>query len=145
MNHSIYMHGSGEHAKIEVLRGSNRVQLDVPLTEKPHKADNLVDLADPVKNLVRRLGILGVELNLDLARTLPDLRIPTGVIVAAKTLTATDGEVPLETGDVIHAINGTTITSVAGLRAALDKVKPGDAVALLVERFDQLIFVAFVL
>ena len=145
VNHSLYMHASGEHAKIEVLRGSNRVQLDVPLTEKPHKADSLIDLVDPVKNVVRRLGILGIELNLDLARSLPDLRIPTGVIVAAKTLSAADGEVQLETGDVIHAINGTTVTTVVGLRAALDKLKPGDAVALLVERYNQLIFVSFVL
>src|ERR1700680_2933724 len=45
VNHSLYLHGSGEHTKIEVLRGSNHVQLDVPLTEKAHKADSLVDLA----------------------------------------------------------------------------------------------------
>jgi serine protease Do len=144
-NHNLYLHGSGEHAKIEVLRGSNRVQLDVPLIERPHKADSLVDTADPVKNLIRLLGILGIELNLDLARDLPALRIPTGVIVAAKTLGAADGEVPLETGDVIHAINGTTITTLAELRDALAKLKPGDAVALLVERYTQLIYVSFLL
>jgi serine protease Do len=144
-NHSLYLHGSGERAKIEVLRGSSRVQLDVPLVERPHKADSLVDTADPIKNLIRPLGILGIELNLDLARDLPDLRIPTGVIVAAKTLGAADGEVPLETGDVIHALNGTTITTLAGLRDALAKLKPGDAVALRLERYTQLIYVSFLL
>ena len=143
--HSLYLHGSGERAKIEVLRGSDRLQLEVPLVERPHKADSLVDIADPVKNLVRPLGILGIELNLDLARDLPDLRIPTGVVVAAKTLGAADGEVPLQTGDVIHALNGTTITNLAGLRDGLEKLKPGDAVALLVERYTQLIYVSFLL
>lgn len=141
--HSLYLHASGERAKIEVLRGANRVQLDVPLVERPHKADSLVDSADPVKNLVGPLGILGIELNLDLARDLPELRIPTGVIVAAKTLGAEDGEVPLQTGDVIHALNGTSITTLAGLRDGLAKLKPGDAVALLIERFGQLIYVSF--
>ncbi len=141
--HSLYLHGGGERAKIEVLRGSDRVQLDVPLVERPHQVDSLAGMADPVNNLVRHLGILGIELNPDLAKDLPDLRIPTGVIIAAKTLGATDGEVPLVTGDVIHSLNGTTITSMAGLREGLAKLKTGDAVALLVERNAQLIFVSF--
>ena len=142
---SLYLHGSGESAKIEVLRGSDRLPLAIPLMERPHKADSLVDLANPATSLVRRLGILGVDLNLDMARNFPDLRIPTGVVVAAKTLGTTDGEVPLDVGDVIHALNGTTITDLAGLRAGLDKLKPGDAVALLVERYTQLIYVSFLL
>lgn len=82
-------------------------------------------------------------IDLDLARSLPDLRIPTGVIVAARTLGEGTGEIPLQTGDVIHALNGTPITSVAGLRDALAKLMPGYAVALLVERYGQLIYVSF--
>ena len=140
--HSLYMHGSGERVNLEVLRGRNQLQLQVPLVDRPHKADRFTDMAEPEKNLVRRLGILGIELNLDLARSLPDLRIPTGVIVAARTLGAEE-EIPLQTGDVIHALNGTPITSLAGLREALNKLKAGDAVALLVERDGQLIFVPF--
>ncbi len=54
-------------------------------------------------------------------------------------------EIPIQTGDVIHGINGTTITTLAGLRAALDNLKVGDAVALLVERYGQLIYVSFLL
>ena len=142
--HSLYMHGAGERVSLLVLRGSDQLQLKIPLIEQPHKTDNLTDLADPEKNLVRRLGILGIELNLDLAQSLPDLRIPTGVIVAARTLGA-EQEVPLQSGDVIHALNGTTITTLAGLREGLTKLKPGDAVALLIERFGQLQYVSFVL
>jgi S1-C subfamily serine protease len=76
---------------------------------------------------------------------LPDLRIPSGVIVAAKTSGAGAGEVPLQTGDVIHGLNGTTLTSMADLRSGLAKLMPGDAVALLIERYGQIIYVAFVL
>ena len=141
---SLYMHTAGERVKFSVLRGSDELQLDVPLIDRPHKTDSLVDQVDPEKNLVRRLGILGVELDLDLAQSLPDLRIPSGIIVAAKTLGAT-GEIPIQTGDVIHGVNGATITTLADLRGALDKVKAGDAVALLVERFGQLIYVSFLL
>ena len=142
-SHSLNLHKAGEHANLVVLRGTGRVQLDIPLAEKPHKADSLVDMADPDKNLVRPLSILGIELTLDLARTLPDLRIPTGVIVAARTLGARTAEIPLQTGDVIHALNGTTITTLDGLRAALANQKPGTAIVLQIERYGQLFFVSF--
>ena len=114
--------------KLEVLRGSDRLQLDVSLAERPHKVDSLVDSVDPVKNLVLASRHSGIELNPDLAHSLPDLRIPSGIIVAAKTLGAGTTEVPLQTGDVIHGLNGTTVTSMADLREGLAKLAPGDAV-----------------
>jgi serine protease Do len=140
---NLYMHDAGDRTKVEVLRGSEKVQLDISLEDQPHKVDSLVDLTDPVKNLVRRLGILAIELNVDLAHSLPDLRIPSGVIVAAKTYESGAGEIPLQTGDVIHGLNGTTITSIADLRQGLDKLKPGDAIVLLIERYSQLQYVSF--
>jgi serine protease Do len=142
-SHSLNLHKAGEHAKLVVLRGTDHVQLDIPLAEKPHKADSLVDMADPDKNLVRPLSILGIELTIDLAQTLPDLRIPTGVIVAARTLGARTAEIPLQTGDVIHALNGTTITTLDGLRAALANQRAGTAIVLQIERYGQLFFVSF--
>jgi serine protease Do len=141
---SLYMHNGGERVKFSVLRGSDELQLDVALIDRPHQTDSLIDRVDPEKNLVRRLGILGVELDLDLAQSLPDLRIPSGIIVAGKTAGASE-EIPIQTGDVIHGINGTTITTLADLRAALDNLKLGDAVALQVERYGQLIYVSFLL
>jgi serine protease Do len=141
--HSLYLHKSGEQAKIDVLRGSDRVHLQIPLAERPHKEDSLANIADPAKNLVRPLSVLGVELTLDLAHSLPDLRIPTGVIVAARTLGSGTVEIPLQTGDVIHGVNGTTITTLDGLRDALAKPEPGDSVVLQVERYGQLIYVSF--
>jgi serine protease Do len=140
---SLYLHQSGESAKVEVMRGQDLVQLNIPLVERPHKEDSLVDIADPAKNLVRPLNILGIELTLDLARSMPNLRIPTGVIVAARTLGSGTAEIPLQTGDVIHAMNGIPITTLGGLREALAKQKPGDAMALHIERFGQLIYISF--
>lgn len=140
---TLYMHKTGERAHVEILRGSDRLQLDILLVERPHKEDSLADLADPIKNLVRPLDILGIELSLDLAHSLPDLRIPTGVIVAARTLGARTGEIPLQTGDVIHGLNGAPITTIDGLRQALAALKPGQPVALQIERHEQIFFVSF--
>ena len=143
LGQSLYMHGSGERVKFGVLRGTARLQLDISLAERPHKVDSLVDTVDPVKNLVPHLAIIGIELNPDLAHSLPDLRIPSGIIVAAKTLGAGSGEVPLQTGDVIHGLNGTTMASLADLRGGLAKLAPGDPVVLWIERYGQLIYVSF--
>lgn len=140
---SLYLHKTGDQAALEILRGADRLKIGVGLAERPHKEDSLVDLADPVKNLVRPLDILGVELTLELAHSLPDLRIPTGVIVAARTLGTRTGEIPLQTGDVIHGLNGNPITSLDGLRAALAAIKLGEPVALQIERHEQIFYVSF--
>jgi serine protease Do len=140
---SLYLHKTGDQAALEILRGADRLKINVGLAERPHKEDSLVDLADPVKNLVRPLDILGVELTLELAHSLPDLRIPTGVIVAARTLGTRTGEIPLQTGDVIHGLNGNPIPSLDGLRAALAAIKLGEPVALQIERHEQIFYVSF--
>jgi serine protease Do len=140
---TLYMHKSGEHARLEILRGADHVRLEVPLVERPHKEDTFADIADPVKNLVRPLNILGVELTVELAQALPDLRIPTGVIVAARTLGTRTGEISLQTADVIHGINGTPVTTLEGLRSELAKIRPGEAVALQIERHGQIFYVSF--
>jgi serine protease Do len=140
---TLYQHEAGEHATLEILRGSDHTKVDIPLMDRPHKEDSLADLADPVKNLVRPLDILGVEITLELAQALPDLRIPTGIIVAARTLGTRTGEIPLQTGDVIHGLNGKPIAKLEELRAALMAVKPGGPVALQIERHAQIIYVSF--
>jgi serine protease Do len=141
--HSLYQHQSGERIKVEVLRGSSRLSLDIPLVDRPRKEESLGDLADPTKNLVRSLSILGVELDFDLVRTLPALRIPSGVVVAARTLGSATGQVPLQTGDIIHRVNGTMIITLDELRAAMAARQPGDAVVLQIERNGQLMYVTF--
>jgi S1-C subfamily serine protease len=55
------------------------------------------------------------------------------VLVVAR-LDRTDVEPELVAGDVIRSVNAISITSVAQLRTLLDSFKPGDAVALQVER-----------
>jgi serine protease Do len=68
--------------------------------------------------------------------------VDTGVIVAARAADATQ-ETGLKAGDVIHALNGTKIDSLDGLRTAVGRLKPGDAVALQIERDEILMYVSF--
>jgi serine protease Do len=139
--YGLFIHGPGDHVKLNVLRGKNRMSFDIPVAEGPHDVDHLVDLADPEKNMVRKLGILGIEIDSKIAAMLPELRIPSGVIVAARAAGQVAPGNSLATGDVIHGINGSPITSLLGLRTGLDNLKPESPAVLQVERNGQLIFI----
>ncbi len=49
----------------------------------------------------------------------------------------------LQTGDIIHQLNGKTIDSVEDLRSATNDLKPGVPVAMQVERDGGLLYVTF--
>ena len=102
----------------------------------------MFDLVDPAKNLVPELGILGLEIDNQISKMFPELRRGSGVIVVARAATA-GPDSGLQSGDVIHAVNGVTVLSLDTLRSTLDKLKPGDPVAMQVERQEKLMYLAF--
>jgi len=139
----MFMLHAGDQAKIDVLRGSERIPLEVPVIQRPHNVDRLADLVDPEKNLVSKLGILGIEINKTTAPLLPDMREPSGVIVAAKVAGLGGQENSLAAGDIIHGVNGTPVISLDFLRSKLDDIKPGTPVVLQIEREGELMYAAF--
>jgi serine protease Do len=138
----LFMRRGGEHINLGILRGSERRTFDVAVVELPHDFDRLADLADPDKSLVSKLGIVGVEIDPKIASTLPGLRVSSGVIVAAK---AADSSIDtsLTAGDVIHAINGAQVETMAALRSSLDRLSSNTPVVLQIEREGKLMFVSF--
>jgi S1-C subfamily serine protease len=93
--------------------------------------------------MVPKLGILGVQIDAGIAAMVPGLRMGSGVIVAARTAFGPIAESGLDTGDVIHAVNGVTIITLDALRAAVDKLKPDDPVVIQIERDGKLRYLAF--
>ena len=138
---SLYLHPAQAPLKLGVLRGEQRLSLQVQASEAKDPEEALADLANPRDHLVRKLGILGVTVSGKLAG-LVRLRSGTGVIVAARTLDATSIEAGLEVGDVIHEVNRTSVESVEALRSALRALKPGDPLVLQIERQESFHFLA---
>jgi serine protease Do len=134
----------GEKVHIELLRGADKLAFDVPVVEPMDSMDQITALADPEKNFVRQLGILGIEIDKKVAAMAPDLRDPFGVIVVARTNSAW-GDVPLTTGDVIRTLNGEPMTTLDRLRTTLQNLKTGSPVVLQIQRDDRLLYVAFTL
>jgi serine protease Do len=129
--------------QLEVLRASQKIPLEIPVIERRDDMDRLADSLDPVKDLVPQLGILGVQIDRQISAMVPDLRMASGVIVAARTAFGASVESGLETGDVIHALNGVTIISLETLSAGIKQLKPGDPVVLQIERDGKLQYLAF--
>jgi serine protease Do len=135
-------HRDPRHVVLGVLRGSSESSVSVDVipvsryltlqTETPHLELKPID----------RLGILVVEIDDLVALLLPSLRIPSGIVVAARTGPWYGPPLTIAPGDVIHSINGTAVVKVDGLVSALKEIEPGQALVLQVERDGQLTFIA---
>jgi len=140
---ALYLHPLDEVLKLEVLRGSERKTLFIAALEMKDPMDALPDLANPRDNLVSRLGILALTLDDQLRSMLDTLRNPSGVVVVARVANFMSSATGLQTGDVIHSVNQTSIDSLSSLRAALKQIRPHDSVVLQVERGGGLQWLAF--
>jgi len=94
-------------------------------------------------NLVARLGILGLDLSEDLRSVVGPLRVSSGVVVVARVADFRSSSNGLQTGDVIHSVNQTSVDSLSSLRMALRLIKPHDAAVLQIERGGGFEWLAF--
>jgi len=133
----------GRTVRLDVLRGPQRLALDVPVVERRDSLDRLVAGLDPERNLVRRAGILGVTLDPEMGAVVPGLRLPSGVLVVARAQYAGIVESGLAPGDVIHAVNRSQVTSLEQLRTALRELKAGNACVFQIERQGSFMFLPF--
>ena len=143
LSSALYLHRLDKVLKLEILRGDERKILYVPAIEERDPMDQLFDAADPEKSLISRLGILATGLTPDLRHQLGSLRISSGVIVLGRAADLITPETGLQTGDIIHSLNTTPITSMDELRSAVKSLKAGDAAVLQVERSDGLTYLSF--
>jgi serine protease Do len=140
---SLYLHPLDQVLKLEILRGKEKLTLNVPVLEMVEPMDAITSLANSQNNLVGRLGILALDLNDQLRSVIGDLRLPSGVVVVGRAAEFNSADSGLQAGDVIHSLNHTPIDSVVALRTALRALKPGDAVVLQIERGGGLEYLAF--
>ena len=140
---SLYMKEASKTVTLQVLRGDKKLDVVVPVYEPKNEPDQLSELADPSKDLIPRLGIVGLTVSADVTSLLGDLRIPSGVVVASLVADQLAVDSGLAVGDVIHSLKDTEITSVDNLRKAFNNLKPGEAATMQVERSGKLTYVSF--
>ncbi len=136
---NVYRRPIGGSVNLEIGRGLQRINVRVPVVERREEEDRFRDLVTPEQNLIPRLGILGLDITPELARSLPGLRSPQGVIVAVIARDAAEGA-GLEAGDVIHGINGSAVRTLSDLRTAVGQIAPDSGAVLQVGRRGRLRF-----
>ena len=105
--------------------------------------DELSDIPDLQKSLVRNLSVFVTDLDERVRPVLHGTRSDSGVLVVAQTSGPNAVDTGLETGDIIRAIDGTPLESVSQLQAMVRNVRSGDPVVLQVERSGRLQYLAF--
>jgi len=140
---ALYLHRLDQVVKLEILRGNEKKTLYVPAIETHDQMDALLDAVNPENSLIQRLGVLAIDITPDLQARLGTLRIPSGVIVVGRAADLIMPDTGLQAADIIHQLNETHIDSVDTLRKALQALKPGDPVAMQVEREGGLMYLGF--
>src|SRR5271163_306985 len=139
----LYLHKRGTPLQMTVQRNGKPVELSItPIAALP-MVDSLSDLINPRRDLIPSLGIFVIDLNDMVAAALPGLRSKHGVVVAGVLEEEPATMANLEVGDVVRSINGKPLTTSDELRQQLAGMRPGDPVALEVERQSVLQYVAF--
>ena len=140
---SLYRRFVGDVVTLEVLRDDKPLTVPVAMTEREDALAGLASV-DPRPHLVTRLGILGVELDAQVAELLPVVRVRSGIVVASMVPGAIDArDGGLAQGDVIYAVNRKPVARIAELRTIIDAFKTGDPVVLQLERGGELMYLAF--
>ena len=140
---ALFQHAVGDELKLTIERDGKQIEKTVVMMERQDKSTDLTELANLEGQLIKSLGILALPLNERTTRVLPDLRRLSGVVVGAVPAEYVSSNPGLTTGDVIYECNGQRVTTVAELEQMLKQKPSGSAIALLVERSGQLIYVSF--
>jgi serine protease Do len=136
----VYQQSLSAIVDVTVKRDGKDLKFSIPVIERDDDPQRFADMVSPEKNLIRRLGILAIQITDKLSELLPELRHEYGVVVAARATDA-PGSV-LQPGDVIYEINKTPTVSIDALRSVLDTLKPGDPIVLQVQRGTKLKYIA---
>ncbi len=142
VNYFFRLRDSPDPVQIVVLRGTREHLVKIAAVEEKSQFDSVSALADPQKNLVPELGILGVEIDANIAAAATGLRDPYGIIVVARGPGAS-ADVPLQARDVIRSVNNRQVQTLAKLRELLQELKPGTPATLQVQREGHLMYVSF--
>jgi S1-C subfamily serine protease len=140
---AMFQRAVGDEVVFDVERGGQRMKMTVTIMERPSAPRELTQLANEEGQMIRRLGVIALNLDPKVAATLGDLRRLSGVVIAAIPLEYAGLNPGLTSGDVIYEFNGSRVASVDDLRKAMGAKESGAPIALLVERNEQLVYVSF--
>ena len=116
---NLYGKPIGSKVAIEVLRQGQPLTKQVEVVERIDPDFRFFEMISDERNLVNRLGILGLDLDKDSLRMLPFTpRATGGVIVAALAVDVSLLGEQFEPGDIIYSVNGSPVASLKSPQGA---------------------------
>jgi len=140
---ALYLHHADQVLKIDVLRGMSRMSFNIPVKVHHDNLDELDDVPDVQRSLLRELSVFVADLDGTVKSLLASERSESGIVVLAQVGGSRAGDIGLKTGDIIRTIDRTPLQTVSQLQAIVRELKPGDPVVLQVERNGKLQYLAF--
>jgi serine protease Do len=140
---ALYLHPTDQIVKIDVLRGKSRMSFNIPVKVYHDQLDELADVPDLQKSLLRELNVFVTDLNESVRSALANARSESGIVVVAQAAESRTPDTGLKTGDIIRAIDRTPLQTASQLQTIVRALRPGDPVVLQVERNGKLQYLAF--
>jgi serine protease Do len=140
---ALYLHPVDQVLKIDVLRGMSRMSFNIPVKVYHDNVEELADVPDLQKSLLRELNVFVTDLDGSVRSALAGARSESGIVVLAQAAESRTVNTGLKTGDIIRAIDRNPLQTVSQLQAIVRALKPGDPVVLQVERNGKLQYLAF--
>ena len=139
---NLYRRAAGDVATLEVLRDGQRLKFPVAVAERDDDPLRFADLVSPERNVIERLGVLGLDVTPAVSEALGGLRRKGGVLVATRAMNAA-AVYGLEPGDIIFSVNGTAVNALVALRTLIGRLPANAPCVLQIQRQGQLMFVSF--
>ena len=140
---NLYQVPPGLSVALNIRRGRERLTIPVRVVERDDDPSRFADLVSRDRHLVPALGVLALPVTEDLARLVPWVRRPGGLLVAAWDAGSPTIDTGLLPGDVMYELNGAPLATLADLTQRLGLLQPGGPVVLHVDRLGEMRFIAF--
>ncbi len=124
----------GKSAKLSVMRGGDRLTLDVEVAKLVDDAES----ARPIR--AAALGLSVQDLTPEMAQELGMEKGASGVVVTSVTKGSPAATAGLEPGDMVVSVGNEPVGNAENFRRILDKATPERGILVLVRRGDQTLF-----
>ena len=139
---NVYRGRVGDIVTLEVQRGSETVKTTAAIAERPDDPARFAELVDAKQNLIGRLGILAVGVDPTVAARLPQMRAPSGVLIAGVLADAPAGSGPAGRRHRDRAERRARHVARGSARQESTRFRPAPPACCSVQRGDILLYVA---
>jgi serine protease Do len=132
---NLYNKQIGSKVSLEVMREGRKFTKEVEVIERVDPDYRFFEMISDERNLVKKIGVLAIDLDKDSSRLLPfKTRHTEGVVVAALAVDVNLLGDHFEPGDVVYALNGQPVKGLRSLKGLVKELEYGSPAVFHLER-----------